>query len=122
MKITDAGHCYIVEALDGGEPQRIRFMKREGDNFPFNEGSYGGTNCQEILRVLIDRSEYLYKQKPCAETEMIIANLRSALLLFELRAARYHNRHLGLVSTDELMSGTCKQCGHIGCDHGTYMV
>jgi len=117
MKITDAGHCYIAEGLDGGEPQRIRFVKREGDNFPFNDGSYGGTNCQEILRILIDRCEFLYKQKPCAETECIIANLRSALLLFELRAARRHDRQLELVSTDQLMSDTCKICGHIGCHH-----
>lgn len=116
MDILDAGHSYLLETLDGrGEKIRLDFVKRAGAKFPMNFGSRAGTNCQEVLRTLIDRSQYLYKQRPCAETEAVIGLLQSALLLFEIRAARRHNRHLDLVSASQLESGTCKTCGHVGC-------
>ncbi len=116
MKIIDAGHQYELDCLDGPDKQLLTFVKRMGDKFPFNTSAYSGTNCQEVLRVLIDRTEYLQKQKPCAETESIIGLLRSALLLFELRAARQHNKTLSLFSTNELISEKpCKECGHIKC-------
>lgn len=117
MKILDAGHKYMIDSLDNGCKQIIQFVKREGPNFPFNAHSYGGTNCQEVLRVLIDRSEYLNKQKPCAETEAIIGCLQSALLLFELRAARRHGRYLELMRLSLLSSEiVCDKCKHIGCE------
>ena len=121
MKILDAGHKYQLDQLDSlqnAEPLLLRFVKREGENFPFNKGSYGGTNCQEVLRVLIDRSKYLQRQKPCAETEAIIASLEAALLLFEVRASRRHGLQLDVRSLADLSSmGTCKECGHIQCEH-----
>lgn len=116
MKIIDAGHEYLIDSLDGGEPQGIRFVKREGSNFPFNRGSNPGTNVQEVLRVLIDRTRYLLLQKPCAETECALHNLESALLHYEARAARRHGRSLDLYSVHELVCGTtCQTCGHVGC-------
>lgn len=116
MKIIDAGHKYLLDSLDGGDAQVLVFVKREGPNFPFNQGSHSGTNCQEVLRALIDRTEYLLRQKPCAETEAAIGCMRSALLLFELRAARRHSRVLDLASTQDVMNNiTCIECGHIGC-------
>ncbi len=118
MKILRAGHEYILESLDGGETQKLTFVMREGDGFPFNSTSFPGTNCQEVLRSLIDRCEHLNNQNECAETEAIIGNLRSALLLFELRAARRHHRFLDLPTTKRLMSGPiCSQCGHVQCTH-----
>lgn len=117
MKILDAGHKYEIDSLDGKIIQSIQFVKREGEKFPFNCCSYPGTNCQEVLRVLIDRTEYLQNQQPCAETEAIIASLRNALLLFEIRAAREHGHTLKMQSTQELMCGkVCKTCGHLKCD------
>lgn len=117
MKIIDAGHVYLLDCIDGDEPQRLRFVKREGEGFPFNEGSHNGTNCQEVLRALIDRTRYMLLQKPCAETEAALHNLESALLHYESRAARRHGRHLDLYSVHELVCGSpCKTCGHIGCN------
>ncbi len=119
MKILDAGHAYLLDCLDGGEPVVLTFVKREGDNFPFNVGHHPGTNVQEVLRALIDRTEYLNRQKPCAETEAAASNLRAALLLFEVRAARRHGRELDLQSTQELMNAaTCPRCKHVGCSGG----
>lgn len=117
MKILDAGHSYLIDCIDGDEPQRLVFVKREGDNFPFNSENHHGTNCQEVLRVLIDRTRYLLLQKPCMETEMALHNLESALSWYEVRAARRHGRHLDLYSAHGLVCGTpCKTCGHIGCN------
>lgn len=70
MKIIDPGHCYEVDSYDGEMNQLIDFMKRIGDKFPGNEGSScPGTNCQELIRILIDRCKYLNNQIPCIETE-----------------------------------------------------
>jgi len=115
MKILDAGHEYELDCLDGDLKQIIVFVKREGQKFPFNIGKHAGTNCQEVLRALIDRTEYLQKQQPCAETECIISSLKTALLLFELRAAREHGMSLKLRHTEELMWGFCAKCGHLTC-------
>lgn len=116
MKILDVGHEYLLDRLDGVGAERLVFVKREGDKFPFNHGTHPGTNVQEVLRALIDRTEYLNKQIPCAETEAALGNLKSALLLFELRVARCHDRQLELHSLSLLSSlPTCKICKHIGC-------
>lgn len=116
MKIIDAGHIYEVDSLDGGEPQRIVFVKREGENFPFNKGTHPGANCQEYTRVLINRSEYLYSQKPHPLTAIAIWAYKIALWSFEQRAANRHGRMLDIADVQELVCGvTCKKCGHIGC-------
>ncbi len=118
MKIKDCGHVYTLDALDGGAEQEIRFVKRVGDGFPFNHApAYGGTNCQEVLRVLIDRVDYLQRQKPCAESESISALLKTALMLFESRAARLHGHTLELRDLMECVSSTtCSTCGHVKCE------
>jgi hypothetical protein len=120
VKIIDAGHVYQLTNLDDfiGDkfPQTLTFVKRSGANFPFNEGDHPGTNVQEVLRALIDRTDYLNRQKPCAETEAAAGCLRAALVLYEQRAARRHERFLSLPSTQHYVCApTCAKCGHIGC-------
>lgn len=119
MKILDAGHIYSLETYDDPHnramTQTIQFMKRHGEGFPFNHDSHSGTNCQEVLRVLIDRCEFLYKQKPCLETESIIGLLKTSLMLFEVRAARLHNLPINL--DFNTLNDTCDKCGHIVCEH-----
>ena len=117
MKILDAGHKYEVDALDGGEPQVIQFVKRCGEGFPFNASESGGTNCQEVLRILIDRVDYLQRQKPCAESEAISSLLKTALLLFEVRAARNHGHTLAMGDLMQCVrEKPCGKCGHVGCE------
>lgn len=117
MRVLDRGHRYEIDRYDVGHPcsQQLQFMKREGIQYPGNEGSYPGTNCQEVLRVLIDRTIYLDNQIPAQENQVILAGLRSALLGFELRAARRHGRELpaSLVPIEHM--AYCRTCGHIGC-------
>jgi len=116
MKILQAGHEYQLSSLDGGVPQILSFVMRQGKKFPFNADSHPGTNVQEVVRALIDRTRYLDSQDPCAETKQALACLETVLLLYELRAARRHGRHLELDSIQRLVSGpVCSTCGHFGC-------
>lgn len=120
MHAIDPGHLYSLDVFDGEDGQRalLQFVKREGPGYPFNVGHGPGTNCQEVLRALIDRTEYLQRQIPSAENIVILNSLRSALLGFEIRAARRHGRELEVGESIEAMQ-TCDQCGHIGCaGHG----
>ena len=126
MKTLDPGHSYEVDNY-GSHPeqpgqgvQTRYYMKRVGDRYPGNEGvPHDGTNCQEDIRVLIDRAKYLNQQIPCSETANIITYLRAALLLFEIRAAREHGLQLppGL-NRDNIESWpVCRVCGHLICRH-----
>lgn len=117
MKILDAGHYYSIDNIDDDKIQTIKFVKREGEGFPFNAGNFPGTNCQEVLRVLINRTEYLNSQIPSAETEGAISAMKTALFLFEVRAARRHGNFLDLRDLHEpVRLNPCKTCGHICCN------
>lgn len=118
MKVIDPGHEYLIEALDGGEPQTIRFVKRAGPNYPGNIDPHGGPITQEYLRAILDRCVYMNNQGSCAETDMIIAGLRIALMGFEARAARCRGTAIDLAHLSDIDSApTCPTCGHIQCDH-----
>ena len=122
MKVIDPGHEYELDSYDGGEPVRLVFLKREGEGYPFNEGHHSGTNCQEVLRALIDRVKYLQKQIACEENECIINKLRSCLWEFEKRAAKRHGRASVFPWQEQYQvlpvedQPTCAGCGHIGCN------
>jgi hypothetical protein len=126
MICFDPGHSFALRCLSPNPAHKsesqvhLRFIKRVGDRYPGNVGEgYEGTNCQEVLRALISRSRYLNNQIPCAETEAIINHLRTALLLFEIRAAREHKRVLNLAKLEGIEDvPACVVCGHIHCpDH-----
>ena len=113
---VDPGHEYLLDSYDGGEPVRITFVKREGEGYPFNVGHHPGANCQEVIRALIARVQYLQQQIPCPENSVVIQKLRDALWQFEIRAAQRHERMLPNFPLSEIeLQPTCKRCGHIGC-------
>lgn len=116
MREVDAGHEYLLDSYDGGEPVRLVFVKREGEGYPFNVGHHPGTNCQEAFRALIKRVQYLQRQEPCDENLTSIELLRRLIWLFEMRAARRHNRTLPDLPVEIEKLPTCPGCGHIGCE------
>lgn len=117
MKIIDPGHVYEIEALDGGKPQRIHFVKRQGPNYPGNEDAHSGPITQEFLRAILHRCEYMNNQGSCAETDIIIASLRTAIFAFEVRAARCRGTAIELSRLSNIDDAeTCPKCGHIQCD------
>lgn len=118
MKVLDPGHYYSVNVYDGEDEQYIWFMHRIGEGYPGNQGEpYSGTNCQEVIRVLIDRVKYLNSQIPCEANIVIITNLREALWQFEQRAADRHGRQLPERPIEVEHIPTCVRCGHIHCGH-----
>ena len=117
MEIIDPGHEFLLEGYDGGDPQLLVFMKRDGAGYPFNVGRHSGTNCQEVIRALIERLKYLQLQIACDENEQIIKLLRESLRLFEVRAAKRRGLTVPEFPSDEFeLQPTCPTCGHIQCD------
>jgi hypothetical protein len=121
MQVVDPGHEYILHALDGGEPQRLLFVKREGHNYPGNVGVHPGLLTQEVVRVLLDRCKYMNAQGSCAETDIIISSLETVLMMFEVRAARCRGTSIDLPHSADLADDpTCPTCGHIQCDQSRH--
>lgn len=113
MRVLDSGHVYFVENVDGSGEQQIEFVRRrdgKGELLPDEQRSEG-ILCQELLRVLIDRTLYLYAEAPCEEDTEIIEALRLALTRFETRAAR---RSIEKINKPE-RAVTCPKCQHILC-------
>lgn len=117
MKVIDPGHKFQLDSLDGNFYQELRFVKREGEKFPGNVGSYSGTTMQEVIRALISRMLYVDNQHPCDENKNVIAYLNWSLGKLEERAARLHGRTLSTEDRLNIVSGEgkCKRCGHLGC-------
>jgi hypothetical protein len=117
MKVIDPGHRYLAEGVAGCTPQLITFVKNRGAKYPGNSGDpHPGILCQELMRILIDRAAYLNSQGSCMETEHALANLRSALAWFEVRAARCRGEHVDLPYAYSLEhQRTCSVCGHNCC-------
>jgi hypothetical protein len=111
MKILDPGHDYLLSPLDGDIDIRLTFVKREGVGYPGNIGSYSGTTCQEVLRSLIDRLDYINNQIPCFESKISRFCLFIALWMFELRHSR--RKKLKLVMPWDMNKPINPKNGHI---------
>ncbi len=118
MEIIDPGHNYLLRSFDGGGPVRLTFVKRcdPPEKYPGNHNAHPGTQIQEVLRALIERSEYVNGQIPCPETDLALYHLREVLWLFESRHAQRHDATF----PDEWREGIetrafCETCGHIMC-------
>ena len=89
MKILTAGHKYELASFEGGTPQTLQFIQKEGE--PLITVSDGTTN-EEVLAMLIDRCRFLQDKLPSRETAIAITKMEEALLWFnhrtELRKAR----------------------------------
>jgi len=116
MKIIDPGHKYQLHTLDGFvENSCLTFVKRQGAGYPGNVGSYSGTTCQEVLKALIDRVEYLQNQIPCWQTGLAKLCLIIALWCFEFRHAARKQRLLTVPPWRVMQQTFCDECGHIQC-------
>jgi hypothetical protein len=117
MKVLDPGHRYAVQTLDDSchvGDRLLQFVKREGALYPGNVGRYSGTNCQEVLRCVVDRLEYLESQLPCWQTYVATLLGAAMIWLLEHRAARRHGRRAPSFR-ETLRGSTCERCGHVGC-------
>jgi hypothetical protein len=115
MEVVDPGHGYMLNVLDDPLIRRapLAFVKRMGDKYPENNSAYGGTTMQEVLRVLIDRCEYVKKRIPCWQTRAARKLMMFCVWLFEERAARRHGRRPPSIM-EAVFGETCPSCGHVG--------
>ncbi len=94
-QVLDDGHVYRMPNLgvlqrDEFDPERhqeLRFLKRSGGAIQYAE-EFGGLQTQTVMRVLIDRTRYLYNVLPCQESLRSIRYLQNALWEYEARAFR----------------------------------
>ena len=115
MRIVAAGHIYALENVGKTGEQTLRFVQRRDEHGELLDGTRRtpGILTQELLRVAIDRTLYLYAEAPCDEDTRILEHLRAALTLYESRASR---RHIEKLSKPE-SAPTCDLCGHVLCGH-----
>lgn len=109
MRVLAEGHVYEVQNIDGDGSQTIHFVRRIPKGQAFQ---HEGILMQELIRVLIDRTNFLNAQVPCHENVTILNNLRESLILLESRAAR---RKLERATYPERIE-FCEFCGHVFCD------
>lgn len=91
MKVISKGHKYRLDYLDGDPDSRdegeaygvLQFVKWDA---PSEEMNHPGTQTQEVLRALIDRTAYCDGCHPWVGNRAIIYHLRMALVLHEARA------------------------------------
>ena len=83
MKIIDKGHKYAAQDNNSlNHSNEIRFFK---DPLLHEGSSQEGTTNQELVRILIDRVQYLEEEKHSKYNEEIIFHLRSVIALHEKR-------------------------------------
>lgn len=82
MKVIDAGHVYELDDLKSDTKTDFNFHMDP----KIHPQGMDGPSCQEVLRMLIDRVEYLDREKFWGRNAEIIQHLRQAILLFEIRA------------------------------------
>lgn len=115
MRVLKEGHVYAMDNVDGDGEQVVSFVLRRdehGELLPAGERE-PGILTQELLRVAIDRTLYLYAEGPCDEDTEIVLALRRALVLYESRAARRNIEKLAQPEEQPL----CSICHHIFCTH-----
>lgn len=84
MIILESGHIYVLDWIDGppvGTENRLYFVNRE-------EHPHAGTQTQEVLRALIDRTQHCDNCLRWEGNDQIIHHLRMALVLHEVRALK----------------------------------
>lgn len=89
MVIKEAGYLYLVENYEGGGTQQIQFLHKETTPEK-TDGSLNliknGTTNEELLKVLINRLQYLNTVLPSRENSIVITKLEESLMWLNKRA------------------------------------
>ena len=90
MNVLVPGHRYHLANFEVTEDSQIlQFIHKE----PIEQGSTelstinDGTTNEEVLRVLIDRMQFLQTKFPCRENAIVITKLEESLMWLEKRTA-----------------------------------
>jgi hypothetical protein len=90
MKVLTEGHLYSLQNFENGEDgQQLQFIHKE----PAEPGSTtlttiaDGTTNEEVLKILINRMQFLNNKFPCRENSLVITKLEESLMWLEKRTA-----------------------------------
>ena len=89
MQVITTGHKYELASFEGGPSQSLQFIEK----VPTAECSKDlrtvndGTTNEEILKVLIDRLQYLNGKFPCRENAIVITKLEESLMWLNKRTS-----------------------------------
>lgn len=110
MRILEPGHVYELNWLDGQSPIKLGvdnvpdltnvlvFVNREkGTEHP-------GTQTQEVIRALIDRTQHCDRCLRWEGNDQIIYHLRMALVLHEARALE-RKTIKGIINPEHVLTG-----------------
>lgn len=87
MRVLEPGHIYELDHLCSEGHETLTFIKRSGAAVHYAD-EHPGTNSQEVIRALIERTEYLDTVLECVESKDAAWHLRMALYMYEVRAFR----------------------------------
>lgn len=87
MQVITPGHTYEASNFDNpNSSQTIQFIhKKQGETPGVLVLVSDGTTNEEVLKILIDRMNYLQAHVPCRENAIAITNLEQALMWLEKR-------------------------------------
>lgn len=88
MEIVEFGHKYLLPHLESEGHETLTFIRRTSEAIDYGDAEHPGTNTQEVIRALIDRTLYLNEVLPAVETLDAVYYLRMALFCYEARAYR----------------------------------
>lgn len=109
MKVIEPGHIYQLNWLDGKAPfnhaasgipytDTLVFVNREAGT------EHAGTQTQEVIRALIDRTQHCDRCLRWEGNDQIIHHLRMALVLHEARALE-RKTVKGLIKPEHIVTG-----------------
>ena len=125
MDISEPGHIFNLDVLDGNIQETLTFVQRDDppDKYPGNIGHHPGTTMQEVLRALISRVKYLDNQIPCWQNKRLLNHLREGIEILEDRNAekKGYSIYKKVGETRDIEDiPTCPECLHIGCREHEY--
>lgn len=82
-----AGHVYDVDVLDNSESELRTLAAIRFQNGPIRDVGINGITNEDLLVILIHRTETVNEQFPCEENEAAIEFMRNALDAFNARVA-----------------------------------
>lgn len=84
MKALIPGHRYQLDSFEGESPQVLQFIQKEQVGAEL-QTVVDGTSNEEVIKMLIDRLQYLQEKLPSPENNQAINKLYEALFYLEHR-------------------------------------
>ena len=119
-KVHVPGHRYAVLRQYNEGYEQISFPMRHSDPFTSHVNTFPGTTVQAILRVCIDRLQYMGRHGERKLHKGVVGLLTLALWIMEYRAAKQKGKAYPYSLQFALRSPVCPVCGKTSCRDSCY--